>query len=74
MTNLLSDIVPVLSTPDFVVRPLIPVTLDLPLGTVLKSREILNYKKKHATIWHLAIFSENQRTLWSNLENRQSFD
>ena len=31
MTDLLSDIVPVLSTPDFVVRPLIPVTLDLPL-------------------------------------------
>ena len=34
MTDLLSDIVPVLSTPDFIVRPLIPVTLDLPLGKV----------------------------------------
>ncbi len=29
MTNSLSDIAPVLSTPDFVLRPLVPVSLDL---------------------------------------------
>ena len=30
MTDLTLDIAPVLSTPDFVVRPLVPVTLALP--------------------------------------------
>ena len=69
MTDLLSDIAPVLSTPDFVVRPLIPVTLDLPLPSG---------KRKYIFLLPLSLqiflVKTNAHYDHSNLENRQFFD